>query len=362
VNLVPSPALSLEEVDQLLCAAAMEALPLQHLDPTNSIEEMAKVGSDPAYNPRFTYATQNEGKLSRLLAQLEQLEMPGYGVGLFFRQARDYLVRRLHLRLNLGNGSAWAEPIYPSAPDRVITLARRIMSQPQPGQRRLERPFRASDQVRLVSSRLRQYNLSDWRVEVKNNLSATNTDPANRVVNLRADLSYSMEEMKRLVVHEIDTHVLRAANGYSQPYRIFAVGAVPSYLMTEEGLAVVNEERMGYIDHPRTRVFAARVLAAQSALTQSFAVVYKEMRDHGFSHEDAFIITRRVKRGLSDTEAPGGYVKDHVYLWGRVLVEEFVLSGGDLSRLYVGKIALEHVPFIEDLGLSPPKLLPYPYT
>jgi len=360
---MPSAApLPLETADQVLCAAASEALPLQYLDPLNSKEEMDKVEADPTYNPRFHYAPQNEGRLTRMREQLEQLELPGHGVGLFFRQARDYLVRRIDLRLNIGNDAHWAEPLYPHAPERVIALARRILGQPQAQQRPVDRSFRASDQVRLVTSRLRQYNLNDWRVEVRANLSATNTDPANRIVNLRADLMYSMEEMKRLVVHEIDTHVLRAANGYCQPYRIFAVGAVPSYLMTEEGLAVVNEERMGYSDHARTRMFAARVTAALAAHTQPFATVYAELRDLGFSHEDAFVITRRVKRGLTDTAAPGGYIKDHAYLWGRVLVEEFVLGGGDLSRLYVGKIALEHVPFVEDLGLVPPRFLPYPYT
>jgi hypothetical protein len=355
-------ALSLEQADDLLCAAAGEALSLHYLDPTNSTEEMAKVAADPRYNPVFTYQPQPDGKLQRLRAQLEQLDLPGYGVGLFFRQARDYIVRRLHLRMNLGQDVHWAEPIYPSAPDRVIQLARRILSQPQPQARPVERPFKALDQVRLVTARLRQYNLLDWRVEVKQNLSATNTDPANRLVNLRADLTYTMEEMKRLVVHEIDTHVLRAANGYCQPHRIFAVGAVPSYLMTEEGLAVVNEERMGYVDHPRTRMFAARVTAAMNARTMGFSAIYAELREQGFGHPEAFTIAKRVKRGLGDTAAPGGYIKDHVYLWGRVLVEEFVLAGGDLGRLYVGKIALEHVPFVEDLGLSPPRYLPYPYS
>jgi hypothetical protein len=357
----PAPV-SLESADELLCAAASEALPLSHLEPTNSAEEAEKVAADPSYNPSYTYTAQNEGRLSRLRAQLEQLDLPGYGVGMFFRQARDYLLKRIDLRLNLGNDAHWRQPLYPMAPDRVITLARRILSQPQPKSRPVDRPFRASDQVRLVNSRLRQYNLLDWRVEVRTNISATNTDPANRVVNLRADLTYSMEEMKRLVVHEVDTHVLRAVNGYAQPYRIFAVGAVPSYLMTEEGLAVVNEERMGYIDSLRTRVFAARVLAALSAHTQPFSTVYGELREYGFGHADAYTTTRRVKRGLADTSSPGGYIKDHAYLWGRVLVEEFVLSGGDLSRLYVGKIALEHVPFVDNLGLMPPKYLPYPYT
>ena len=354
--------LSLEAADELLCTAAHEALPLGHLDPTNSVEEIAKVAADPRYNPVFRYVEQNGPRLAWLRTQLEQLDLPGHGVGMFLRQARDYLLRRIHLRINLGVDEHWVEPIYPIAPERIVTLARRILSQPQPRERPQERTFKATDQVRLVTSRLKQYRLNDWRVEIKPNISGTNTDPTNRLVNLRADLTYTMEEMKRLVVHEVDTHVLRAANGYNQPYRILAVGAVPSYLMTEEGLAVVNEERMGYIDHARTRIFAARVVAAVSAATQPFATVYGELRDHGFGHNEAFAIVRRVKRGLSDTSRPGGYIKDHVYLWGRVLVEEFVLSGGDLSRLYVGKIALEHVPFVEDLGLLPPKYLPYPYS
>jgi hypothetical protein len=360
---MPSPAeLSLDEIDKLLCHAATEALPLSHLDPTNSADERAKVEADPRYDPVFTYATQPREKIEALCNKLEALELPGFGVGVFFRQARDYLCKRIGQRLNLANDQHWEEQLYPSVPDRVLQLARRILSQPASAARPVERPFRATDQVRLVTGRLRQYGLHDWRVEVKPNLAATNTDPANRVINLRADLQASMEEMKRLVVHEIDTHVLRAANGYSQPYHIFAVGAVPSYMMTEEGLAVVNEERMGYIDVPRTRMFAARTIASMAALTQPFHLVYAEMRDYGFSHADAYNITRRVKRGLGHTAEPGGFVKDHVYLWGRVLVEEFVLGGGDLSRLYVGKIALEHVPFVDDLGLLPPRYLPYPYS
>ena len=359
----PSPSpMTLEQADGLLCAVAAEALPLHPLDPLNSVEEQAKVAADPKYEPQFQYAQQNHQKLQRLRDSLECLELPGYGVGLFFRQARDYLLQRLARRMSVGVDEIWAQPLYPSAPDRVVQLARRILSQAQQNQRVVDRPFGARDQVRLVTGRLRQYGLLDWRVEVKANLSATNTDPANRVVNLRGDLTYSMEEMKRLVVHEVDTHVLRAANGYSQPYRLFALGAVPSYLMTEEGLAVVNEERMGYIDHPRTRMFAARVIAAHSALVNPFSMVYGELLDHGFSPNDAFVTARRVKRGLGDTSQPGGYIKDQSYLWGRVLVEEFVLSGGDLSRLYVGKIALEHVPFVDDLGLLPPRYLPYPYT
>ena len=50
----------------------------------------------------------------------------------------------------------------------------------------------------------------------------------------------------------------------------------------------------------------------------------------------------RVYRG-------GGYTKDAVYLRGLVQVLDYLASGGDIEPLYLGKIALEHLPFIDEL-------------
>src|SRR5262249_27884342 len=158
----------------------------------------------------------------------------------------------------------WREPTYPLPPERVFNLARRLLCHWRPT-RPSDKPFSAADLVRMAEKRLQEYHLPDWRVMVRAGISSTNTDSANRVLNIRADSAFSLEDMKRLIVHEIDTHVLRAANGFCQPFRIFAVGAVPNYVNTEEGLAVINEERMGYIDMNRSRTFAARLIAAVSA-------------------------------------------------------------------------------------------------
>jgi hypothetical protein len=359
----PVVSSDLSVIDRLLCDVAVVALPLIHLEPLNSSDEAEKVARDPTYNPQFRYAMPDPELLTPHLAKMERIDLPEAGVGLFFRQARDYLCARLRMRLHLGETEHWQEQVYSPAPQRVHSLAQRILNNPRPSPRRtLDRPFQAEDLARVLKARLKQYRLEDWHVAVHSNISATNTDSANRLVNIRADLTYSMEEMKRLAVHEVDTHVLRAANGYCQPYHIFAVGAVPSYLMTEEGLAVVNEERMGYIDAARNRTFAGRVLAAARATTGPFSEVYAELRDHGFSHAESFNSAKRVKRGLADTSQPGGYIKDQAYLWGRILIEEYVLGGGDLSRLYIGKIALEHVPISQELGLRPARYIPYPYS
>jgi hypothetical protein len=352
----------LSATDALLYRASSEALPLSYLDPLNSDEEKRKVERDPQYNPRYVYAPQQIESLSRLKGELEALEIRPVGLGIFFHQAKDYLCARLTMRLNLGDHPIWQRTIYPMPPERIVAVARRILGAPRRQAQEMVKPFQTDEQVRLLRARLKQYGLDDWKVVVKEGISATNTDPSNRLINVRGGLRYTMDELKRMVVHEVDTHVLRAANGYSQLYRIFAVGAVPSYLMTEEGLAVVNEERMGYIDEPRTRLFAGRLLAAVKAATGSFAEVYREQREYGFDHDTAYLTAKRVKRGLGDTAAPGGYIKEQAYLWGRLMIEEYVVSGGDLSRLYVGKVAFEHLALLPELGLRPPRYIPHPYS
>ncbi len=50
----------------------------------------------------------------------------------------------------------------------------------------------------------------------------------------------------------------------------------------------------------------------------------------------------RVHRG-------GGYTKDVVYLKGLIQVLNFIKDGGDITHLYGGKFALEHLPLIEEL-------------
>ena len=79
-------------------------------------------------------------------------------------------------------------------------------------------------------------------------------------------------------------------------------------------------------------------------------------RDYGFSGNTSFKITMRVHRG-------GGYTKDAIYLKGLIQLLNFIKAGGDITYLYGGKFALEHLPLIEELMhlkiLKKPYLPPY---
>jgi hypothetical protein len=146
-------------------------------------------------------------------------------------------------------------------------------------------------------------------------------------------------------------------NGYRQHYEVFSTDAIPGYLPTEEGLAALHEKKAGCLTNNRLRRFAGRVIAVSMALKGSFRDVFNELCKF-FPPKEAFEMTVRVKRGLKDTSAAGGFIKDHVYLEGKLALEEFIAKGKDITPLYAGKIGLEQIGMVEEGILLPPTYLP----
>jgi hypothetical protein len=84
---------------------------------------------------------------------------------------------------------------------------------------------------------------------------------------------------------------------------------------------------------------AVRSLIDGATFVETFRILD---RWHQFSHRAAYSITMRVYRG-------GGLTKDAVYLRGLREILSYVQNGGDLHPLFVGKIAVKHVPMIREL-------------
>src|SRR5260221_6549634 len=74
------------------------------------------------------------------------------------------------------------------------------------------------------------------------------------------------------------------------------------------------------------------------------------------AHDLALTLCLRAFRGVPELEKPGVcYSKDVVYLRGLLLIQRAVEEDVTiLDRLAVGRIALEHLPAIEQLGIVPP--------
>ena len=151
------------------------------------------------------------------------------------------------------------------------------------------------------------------------------------------------DRVEPLLHHEIGTHVVTYQNGARQPLKLLTIG-LPGYDETQEGLAVLAEYLTGGLDPRRLRVLAARVVAIAEMLDGAgFLEIFEHLRtEYGIPTRTAWSIAIRVIGG-------GGSVKDAIYLRGISRLLDALAEGISLDVLFVGKLALDHIPLIQDL-------------
>jgi uncharacterized protein (TIGR02421 family) len=151
------------------------------------------------------------------------------------------------------------------------------------------------------------------------------------------------DRVEALLHHEVGTHVVTYENGARQPLSVFTIG-LPGYDETQEGLAVLAEYLTGGLDPRRLRVLAARVVAIAAMLDGAeFLEIFESLRnDRGIPARTAWSVAIRVVVG-------GGSVKDAIYLRGITRLLDLLAEGGSLDALFVGKLALDHIPLVQDL-------------
>jgi hypothetical protein len=199
------------------------------------------------------------------------------------------------------------------------------------GAKELEHTLRAA---------LDQRGLTEWSIELDRIMTArVLVDSAKRLLRLHPDANFHVRDLRRLVVHEIDVHVLRGENGSRQALRCFETG-LPGSLLTEEGLAIVAEEVAG-VSTPGVLSRQVEVLrAVDHARRAGIEEVYRALSER-VGPATAWGIVMRIKRGLADPNEPGVYAKDTVYLRGRIRLRAWLEAGGSIGDLYVGKVSMD---------------------
>ena len=179
------------------------------------------------------------------------------------------------------------------------------------------------------------------RVEVRDDISELMVSFGRLLIPESA--IFRADRVEPLLHHEVGTHVVTYQNGARQPLTLLTIG-LPGYDETQEGLAVLAEYLVGGLDPRRLRVLAARVVAVDKMLNGAdFLDIFESLRaDHRIPTKTAWSITIRVVIG-------GGSVKDAIYLRGISRILDALAEGSSLDALLVGKLALDHIPLIQDL-------------
>lgn len=192
-------------------------------------------------------------------------------------------------------------------------------------------------------------------VEVRRDIAASLMVAHDRLM-VADSARISRRRVVPLLHHEVGTHLLTYINGRQQPFQQLYAG-LAGYESLQEGLAVLAEYLVGGLTTSRLRLLAGRVVAVDARLQgESFASAFDCLtREHGFGRKSAFRIVLRVYRG-------GGLTKDVIYLRGLRDLLAYLSRDHDIEPLYVGKIGLDHIPYVQELRrrtiIHSPALLP----
>lgn len=362
---VPTTAIKhdLRASDRLLAAMDGKLRLLKQLRPVNLREEIERLKHDSSYNPVFLMPAPSFD-IVEAEESLQKINTDSSPLGILLTKKKRELLLRLEMIKARGKSdkfTATSLTLFGSPSTALIGFAtaalkdRKACEVSPPAKNLLTH----ENVKKIMEKQLLAYGLHDWQVVTKANMVA-GCAVGGKKVFIREGALFTKERTDALIAHEIETHVLTAENGRNQPYRIFRCG-FGNYLDTQEGLAIFNQIQVLPQHNEKRYTHAKSVLAVAYAMEHSFAETRRYLEEHlGYQAEHALMKTLDLKRGISQTEEPGAFTKALVYFRGYRAIEHFLREGGDITRLYIGKIAMEDLALIDRIpGVRPALILPF---
>lgn len=223
-----------------------------------------------------------------------------------------------------------------------------------------ENLLKFDDIVSVFDLVFEELGLNDWEVYKSLNISKNGMKVGikRKQILVNPEIQKSKFKLKKSIIHEVGTHVLRSINGFNTNFPALGNANLPSYLDIEEGLATWNESEMGVLTELGLKKKAAFVYAIKNGENMTFRELYNCLLGV-FACNVAFNTTYRVKRGLSETAKPGIYTKDIVYFRGFRIVRNYLEKDFSLyNHLYSGKIDLKQTKWVEDGLIPKAKIVP----
>ncbi len=182
----------------------------------------------------------------------------------------------------------------------------------------------------------------DFAVEVTGDLSAL-AATGERTIYVARGRDVTDRIARRTVLHEVHAHALPRARAARSPFAIFAAGTARG-TDDQEGLALVYEDRAGFLDAARRAELGRRHLAVRAMREgATFVDVVRLLRrEHGATPAEAVAVAERAFRG-SHGEAPG-LGRECVYIPSFLRVRErLARAPADEEVLAAGQVSVDAV-------------------
>ena len=332
-------------------------IPFKSIKPLNYNQARETFLKAKGGNVIFQYQKIADEQLLDIIEKLEQLNIDTTStIGKILDNKRIELISKTKMILSRGNEefTYYSKLGYGEPTKELVDEAYNILNT-TPKRSPSPKYLKQKQAIKLLKTVLKGYKL-DWKVEKREMVTDASVNITDKILYLNNKIRFSQQFIRRLIVHEIGAHVLRAENGRLQPFLIFSTG-FPGYLETEEGLAAYLESQLNVLNPAVLRNYAGRVLAVHFALESSFEDTFEKLRRF-FPPKVSFKLASRAKRGLMDTSFSGAFTRDHIYLQGFLKVKEYAQKNGNVDALMYGKIGLKDVDLLHEI----PRLREPTYT
>ncbi|MGI6484643.1 MAG: tyrosine/phenylalanine carboxypeptidase domain-containing protein [Candidatus Dojkabacteria bacterium] len=214
--------------------------------------------------------------------------------------------------------------------------------------------------VKVFDGVFSELGLEGWELYRSINISKNGVKVGikRKQILVNEQIQRSKFKLRKLIVHEVGTHVLRSINGINTSFTALGNANLPTYLDVEEGLATWNESEMGVLTENSLKKKAAYVYAVKIGENMSFRQLYNVLLG-SLPKYSAFNVVYRVKRGLADTAKPGIYTKDIVYFRGfRKVLKKLGDDKSLYPLLYAGKIDFKQCDWVREGLIPKAKIVP----
>jgi alpha-L-glutamate ligase-like protein/uncharacterized protein (TIGR02421 family) len=338
------------ETDQQICTIESQLPLLKYIRPLNYLEERSKFLRNHEYNPQLIYP-ELKFDPAEFQGKLRKIKYNDSPVGRLFKDKIDELQLTLSAIESRGLDifSEYSKLLF-GAPkfEELEDLSKRekIIKENTNVNNKIKKLYTAEEVKTIFEDVIASYGLIHWKVLIQRKVLARCMINKNKKIVINGRFLFTEQRIKKLITHEIETHLLTAENGLHQKYKLFNRGFT-NYLETQEGLAMYNviKQNQRYMDLTLTMVSEAIYYAEK----YSFAELFQYLKNRGMQEKSAVNMSFRVKRGLSDTSQPGAMSKDYCYYKGLKSIENFVSGGGNIKDLYYGKYNLKDLETIKSL-------------
>ena len=321
--------------------------PTHWLTPLNLENEQKKFLKIKNYNPQLIYPELPADELKNLLQSIEKAKVNSTD------RITSHIIHNtlkelsLKIKLLLARGaSAFSDislTLYQcSYNQKLLNQAKQdILIKEKFGDQEL---LTAEQTVRALRNYLKNtYNITDWTIKVS---QATDfyirTKPIRKLILISRSINWDFCDLDNTFAHEIDGHIIRTVNA-SKQRNLRYQKTWPFYIKTEEGLASYLGDYFSTTGKLSLKHHALKYLGGHLAKKSSFSQVFDFFLNGGFTPPLAFRRTFRLKRGFEDTSMPGCYGRESMYYEGMLEVKRYIENGGDLKKIYAGKMGLQDI-------------------